>query len=85
MTKTIWYWEYQIRFWDDIDNQEEVRSGVVVAGSFTEAMERIEEYYDGSQIIEIQTLKPIIDGIFDFGYVTEDTEFGYTINKKEEE
>ena len=81
MANVIWYWEYQLKTWDEIDKKEEIRSGVVVAGTITEAMKEIEDYY-GDEIMEVQMLKAIIDGVFDFQYVMEDTDFDFVISKK---
>ena len=77
----MWYWEYQIKIWNEADSQEEIRSGVVAANTFTEAMSEIENYY-GDEIAEIQMLKAIIDGVFEFQSVMEDTDFDFTIDKR---
>lgn len=81
MSKTTWYWEYQLKIWDEIDDKEETRSGVVAADTITEAMKEIEDYY-GDEIMEVQMLKAITDGVFDFQYAMEDTGFDYVINRK---
>lgn len=78
----VWYYEYQIKIWDDIDHKEENVSGVVPAESFTEVVKRLNDYYT-TNIMEIQMLKPIFEGIvFEFQGVMEDPEFDYVINKK---
>lgn len=79
--KEIWYYEYIIKVWDEIDKKEEIRSGVVVADTITEAMKEIEDYY-GDEIMEVQMLKAITDGVFEFQYVMEDTDFDFVISKK---
>ena len=81
MANEMWYWEYQLKIWDEIDKREDVCSGVVAAGTITEAMERIEDYY-GDEIIEVQMLKAITDGVFEFQYVMEDPNFDFVISKK---
>lgn len=81
MANVVWYWEYQLKIWDEIDNKEEIRSGVVAADTITEAMKEIEDYY-GDEIIEVQMLKAITDGVFEFQYVMEDTDFDFVISKK---
>lgn len=81
MANAVWYWEYQLKIWDEIDSKEEIRSGVVVADTITEAMEEIEDYY-GDEIMEVQMLKAITDGVFEFQYVMEDTDFDFVISKK---
>lgn len=81
MANAVWYWEYQLKIWNEIDSKEEIRSGVVVADTITEAMEEIEDYY-GDEIMEVQMLKAITDGVFEFQYVMEDTDFDFVISKK---
>lgn len=81
MANVVWYWEYQLKIWDEIDNKEEIRSGVVAADTITEAMKEIEDYY-GDEIMEVQMLKAITDGVFEFQYVMEDTDFDFVISKK---
>ena len=81
MANVIWYWEYQLKIWDEIDSKEEILSGVVAADTITEAMKEIEDYY-GDEIMEVQMLKAITDGVFEFQYVMEDTDFDFVISKK---
>ena len=81
MTNVVWYWEYQLKIWNEIDSKEEIRSGVVAADTITEVMKEIEDYY-GDEIMEVQMLKAITDGVFEFQYVMEDTDFDFVISKK---
>jgi hypothetical protein len=81
MTNEVWYWEYQLKIWDDVDDKEEIRSGVVAADTITEAMKEIEDYY-GDEIMEVQKLKAITDGAFEFQNVMENTDFDFVISKK---
>lgn len=81
MTNEVWYWEYQLKIWDETDDKEEIRSGVVAADTITEAMKEIEDYY-GDEIMEVQMLKAITDGVFEFQDVMEDTDFDFVISKK---
>ena len=81
MANVVWYWEYQLKIWDEIDSKEEIRSGVVAADTITEVMKEIEDYY-GDEIMEVQMLKAITDGVFEFQYVMEDTDFDFVISAK---
>lgn len=81
MANVVWYWEYQLKIWNEVDSKEEIRSGVVAADTITEAMQEIEGYY-GDEIMEVQMLKSITDGVFEFQYVMEDTDFDFVISKK---
>jgi len=81
MTNETWYWEYQIKTWNSADSQEEILSGIVAADTFTNATSELEEYY-GEDLMEIQMLKAIMDGVFEFQLASEDKDFNYTINRK---
>ena len=81
MTSEVWYWEYQLKIWNEFDEKEEMRSGIVAADTITEAMKEIEDYY-GDEIMEVQMLKAITDGVFEFQYVMEDLDFDFVISKK---
>lgn len=81
MTSEVWYWEYQLKIWNEFDEKEEMRSGIVAADTITEAMKEIEDYY-GDEIMEVQMLKAITDGVFEFQCVMEDTDFDFVISKK---
>lgn len=79
----IWYYEYVVKIWDEIDSEEIICSGIVPASSFTEAVERLENWY-GNDILEIQMLKPIYEGIvFEFQQAMEDPTLDFVISKKE--
>ena len=81
MANVVWYWEYQLKIWNEIDSKEEICSGVVAADTITEAMKEIEDYY-GDEIMEVQMLKAIVDGAFEFQNVMENTDFDFVISKK---
>jgi len=83
MKKELWYWEYILKIWNDIDGQEEYRSGVVAATSFSEAADLIEQYY-GDEIMDVESLQPIVDTVFDFDEVMEDenSKFDFQISRK---
>ena len=81
MKTEIWYWEYQLKIWNEDESKEEICSGIVVANTFTEAMKQLEWYYD-KEIMEVQMLKAIMEGVFEFQSAMEDSNFDYIINKK---
>lgn len=77
----MWYWEYQLKIWDEIDAKEEIRCGVVTGKEIIDAMKELYDYY-GDEIMEVQMLKAIIDGVFDFQYAMEEENFDYVITRK---
>ena len=79
--ETIWYWEYILKVSDEDEDKEVLRSGIVAATSFTEAMGRIEDFY-GDDIIEVEKLKIITDIVFDFDLAKSDSSFDFAITEK---
>lgn len=76
-----WYYEYTIKFYDEIDDKMETRSGIIPADCLVSVINELEEFY--GNIIEIQTLKCLTEGIvFDFNDAKECKDFDYIINKK---
>ena len=64
MTNTeLWYYQYIIKAYNEDTHKDETRVGLVAAYNFTEAVTKLDEFYD---IEEIQKLKPITDMVFDF-------------------
>ena len=79
--ETIWYWEYILKVSDEDEEKEVLRSGIVAATSFTEAMSRIEEFY-GDDIIAVENLKVITDIVFDFDLANSDSDVDFAITEK---
>ena len=78
------YYEYVVKIWEQIDAKETICSGIVPASSFAEAIERLETNWYGTDILEIQMLKPIYEGIvFEFQRAMEDPTLDFVISKKE--
>lgn len=80
----IWYYEYTVKIWEQIDSKEIICSGLVPASSFTNAIELLETKWYGDDILEIQMLKPVYEGVvFEFQHAAEDKTLDFVINKKE--
>lgn len=77
--KEIWYWEYVITFWDEDEAAEVERAGIVTGETITEAVAALDGYYD---IMNIKTLKAIMDTVFEFDEANNDSDFDYTIKRK---
>ena len=78
----VWYYQYEILYWDDDNSKEEVLSGITLAASFVEATEKLEEYY-GTGIMEIRMLKTVCEGnVFEFEMMSDDSSFDFEINRK---
>ena len=81
-TTLVWYWQYEVEIWDDIDREETVRCGVVTGEKITDAMQTLYNYY-GEDIINVHTLKALTDTVFEFKDVMENADFDYMISEKE--
>lgn len=78
----MWFWEYIIKIYNEVDSVEEERSGVVCGSDITEAMQGIYSHY-GEDIINVLTLKAIFEGdCFDFAEVEQEEDFDYQIFRK---
>ena len=61
----IWYWEYWITYWTEVDMKQEDRSGVVSASTMAEAVEILNEFY-GDDIMNIKALRALADTVLEF-------------------
>lgn len=79
--ENIWYYEYTVKIWDNVDDREEIRSGVVPAESIMDAMQELNDYYDN--ITEVQMLKAIVEGtVFEFQLAAEDPGCDFVFSRK---
>ena len=49
----MWFYYYEIRYYEEMTYTEEEENGIVCAESVTEAMERLKDYY-GKEICEVR-------------------------------
>ena len=77
----MWYWQYTLKVWDEIDKKEEMRSGVIAAEDIVKAIETLYSYY-GEDIMDVQSLKPILSTVFDFKSASEESDFDFEVHKK---
>ena len=66
----IWYWEYWITYWNEVDMKPEDRSGVVSASTMAEAVEILNEFY-GDDIMNIKALRALADTVLEFNQTYE--------------
>ena len=79
----VWYYQYEVVLWDSDKCEEEIQAGIVPGTSFSDAMQKLENYYN-SDILNVTALKAISEGeVFEFEYVNESNDFDYMITKKE--
>lgn len=79
----VWYYQYEVTLYNSGTCKEETQAGIVPGTSFSDAMQKLENYYS-SDIINVTALKAISEGeIFEFEYVNESNDFDYEITKKE--
>ena len=78
----FWYYEYTIQYYDDIEDCSYERSGVITANTIIEAVELLCDFYGESQIENIFTLKPIIEGgVLEFEAINKNEDIDLFINK----
>lgn len=80
----VWYYQYEVVLWDSDKCEEEIQAGIVPGTSFSDAMQKLENYYN-SDILNVTTLKEVLEGeVFEFEYANESaTDFDYVITEKE--
>lgn len=59
MTDIKWYYEFEVKWF--IDEKEQYSRGILYADTFVEAAEELEKAF-GDELIEINYLKPIVEG-----------------------
>lgn len=62
----MWYYEYVVRFFDEIDEEEVMRQGVVAANGYAEAVENIAEYYGNDYICSVEKLMVCQEILYEF-------------------
>ena len=77
-----WFYQYKVKVsWNE--EATTLLSGIVPAHSLVGAAKLLEDYYGEDSLLEIQMLKPIIEGpVFEFNLVTGDDNFDYQITAK---
>ena len=79
----IWYYQYEVILWDSEKCKEETQAGIVPGTSFSDAMQKLENYYS-SDILNVTALKAISESeVFEFEYANESNDFDYVITEKE--
>lgn len=83
--KEFWYYEYVIKYFNEVDDIEETRHGIVPAESMVDALKEISEFYEKDLVIDVQMLKPVFEGfVFDFHWFKEDNDGAtFLIQEKE--
>lgn len=64
--KTYYYYEYSVCFWDEIDQEDTFRQGVIAALSFADAVSKISEYYGDDYIISFEKILCCNDALYEF-------------------
>lgn len=78
----VWYYQYKAVLWNSDERKEEIVTGIVPGTSFSDAMQKLENYYS-NDILNITTLKAISEGeVFEFEYINESNDFDYEITEK---
>lgn len=78
-----WFYQYKVKVsWPD--EASTLLSGIVPAHSLVGAAKFLEDYYGEDSLLEIQMLKPIVEGpVFEFNLAMNDNDFDYQIIEKD--
>lgn len=56
-----WYWEYELEFFDELDEVMKISKGIVLADTMASAVEKIEHYY-GKCLQSLKYLQAVTEG-----------------------
>lgn len=76
---TIRYWYYEIKFWDDRNEEYRRPSGIVAGTSIKEAMDNLYIEY-GEGIEDVYTLRVLTENVFEFDSTKHLDNFNWTIS-----
>ena len=76
---TIWYWYYEIKFWDDLNEEYKRPSGVVAGVSIKDAMDNLYKEY-GEGLEDVYTLRALTENVFEFDSTKYLDNFNWTIS-----
>lgn len=78
-----WFYQYKVKVsWNE--EASTLLSGIVPAHSLVGAAKLLEDYYGEDSLLEIQMLKPIVEGpVFEFNLVMNEDNFDYQIIEKD--
>ncbi len=80
MDKELWFWQYEVLILEE--RKQKIRSGLCVGDTMSEVVSWLEGYY-GDELMELHMLKPVIEGVFEFDFMSKDDSFDFTISRKD--
>lgn len=66
ITDELWYYEYIVTHYDEISNENISSKGVISATSYTDAMQKLEDYY-GDELCSVDLLYCCSQFVYEFG------------------
>ena len=54
------YFEYKVTYWDEVDQEEATRCGVLFAATYEKIIDRLDDYYGFNNLISF-TIYPLCD------------------------
>ena len=75
----IWFWYYEIKFWDELEEGYKYPSGLVTGSTIVDAMQNLYKEY-GEGIEDIQTLRALTENVFEFDSTKYLDNFNWTIS-----
>lgn len=62
----MWYYEYTVCYFDEIDHEETMRQGVVAADGYAKAVAIIAEYYGEECVCSVEKLMVCQEDLYEF-------------------
>lgn len=75
----IWFWYYEIKFWDELEDEHKYLAGLVAGATLIEAMNNLYKEY-GDEIEDISTFRALTDNVFEFNLAKGLDNFNWTIS-----
>lgn len=75
----IWFWYYEIKYWDELEEGYKFPSGLVTGLTIVDAMQNLYKEY-GEGIEDIGTLRALTENVFEFDSTKYLDNFNWTIS-----
>jgi len=75
----IRFWYYEIKYWDDLEDEHKYLAGLVAGTTIAEAMNNLYKEY-GDEIEDINTFRALTENVFEFNLAKGLDNFNWTIS-----
>jgi len=75
----IWFWYYEIKFWDELEKGYKYPSGIVAGSTIADAMNSLYKEY-GEGLEDVYALRALTENVFEFDSTKYLDNFNWTIS-----